>query len=193
MAADLDVLIDHYSSLPRLQRAVVWLMKFANHVNGKSVSNEISVDEMERALLSIIRHVQRKAFRVECTSLSKNQPIAASSKLHRYTPIIRNGVLCIGGRIDQADVEEPHPVILPQHKLTELIIRDTHERNAHAGSNHILAILRKKYYVLRGYSMVQRVLNTCVPCKRHHAKPAEQLMASLPRERVDVGKNPPFT
>ena len=41
--------------------------------------------------------------------------------------------------------------------------------------------------------MVQRVLNTCVPCKRHHAKPAEQLMASLPRERVDVGKNPPFT
>ena len=106
---------------------------------------------------------------------------------------MRDCVLRVGGRIDQADVEDAHPIILPRHALTELIIRDTHERNAHAGSNHVLTALRQKYYILRGYSEVKRILETCIPCKRHHAKPAEQLMASLPRERVDVGKNPPFT
>ena len=189
VAVDLGVLIDHYSSLPRLQRAVVWLMKLASHVRGESVSKDITVDEMKRALLSMIRYVQRQAFRDECVCLSKNQPIAASSKLKRFTPIMRDGVLCVGGRIDQADIEDPHPIILSRHTLTELLIRDVHERNAHAGSNQVLTILRRKYYVVRGYSEVQRVLNTCVPCKRHHAKPAEQLMASLPRERVDVGKN----
>ena len=93
VAVDLDFMIDHYSSLPRLQRAVVWLMKFANHVNGNSVSKDISVDEMERALLAIIRHVQQRAFRGECTSLSKKQPVAASSKLQRSNPLLCDGVL----------------------------------------------------------------------------------------------------
>ena len=60
VAVDLDVLIHHYSSLPRLQRAVVWLIKLASHIRGESVSNEISVHEMERALMSIIRYVQQK-------------------------------------------------------------------------------------------------------------------------------------
>ena len=88
-------------------------MKFANYVNGKSVSKDISVDEMERALLSIIRHVQQKAFRGEYTSLSKEHPVAASSKLQRLNPLLRDGVLRVGGRLDHADVDEPHPIILP--------------------------------------------------------------------------------
>ena len=188
LAVDLDVLIEHYSSLPRLERAVVWLMKFASHVRGECVSKEISVDEMERALMSIVRYVQQQAFRDELISLSKNQQVVASSKLQRLNPFLCDGVLRVGGRLHHADVEEPNPIILPRQTLTEMIIRNVHEQNAHAGSNHVLSILRRKFYVVRGYSEVRRVLNTCVPCKRHHAKPAEQLMASLPRERVDVGK-----
>ena len=44
--------------LKRLQRVI----KFAKHVNGKSVLKDISVDEVDCALLSIIRRVQQKAF-----------------------------------------------------------------------------------------------------------------------------------
>ena len=35
-------------------------------------------------------------------------------------------------------------------------------------------------------------MENVVECKKQHAKPAEQIMAQLPKERVDAGK-PPFT
>ena len=73
-----------------------------------------------------------------------------------------------------------------------MIIRDVHERNAHIGSNQVIATLHKKYHILKAYSQVKSVVNDCVQCKKHHAKPAEQLMGSLPKERVEVN-NPPFT
>ena len=72
-AVDLGVFINHYSSLPRLQRAVVWLVNVANHVSDKSVSKDISVDEMEFALMSLIRYVQQQAFRDEYACLAKKQ------------------------------------------------------------------------------------------------------------------------
>ena len=57
VAVDLNVLINHYSSLPRLQRAVVWLIKLATFIHGKAPSKEISVDEMDRAMMSVVRFV----------------------------------------------------------------------------------------------------------------------------------------
>ena len=73
VAVDPDVLIEHYSSLPRLQRAVVWLVKFAKHVREECVSKEISVAEMELALMSLIRFVQQQAFRDEYACLAKSE------------------------------------------------------------------------------------------------------------------------
>ena len=52
--------------------------------------------------------------------------------------------------------------------------------------------LREKYYILQGFSQVRMALGKCFECKKQQAKPAEQIMAQLPKERVEVGK-PPFT
>ena len=41
-------------------------------------------------------------------------------------------------------------------------------------------------------SAVRRVLNQCSDCQRRKAKPAEQIIAELPKERVTPG-DPPFT
>jgi hypothetical protein len=108
-------------------------------------------------------------------------------------PFLFDGILCVGGRLQNADGLELHPVILPQGKLAELITRHFHESNAHVGRNHVLSLLRKNYYIMKGYSMVKSVLGSCVHCRKHHGKPAEQQMANLPKERVDSSVNPPFT
>ena len=192
VCTDVGNLISHYSSIRRLQKAVVWLFKFAKYLRGADVSSEITVKDMENALTALVKYVQQSTFKREITSLRRGEQVATSSLLSALTPILVDGMICVGGRLENADGVTKHPVVLPKHHFTRLIIRDVHERNAHIGSNQVIATLHKKYHVVKAYSQVKSALNDCIECKKHHAKPAEQMMASLPRERVEAD-NPPFT
>ena len=189
---DVIDLINRYSSVQRLQRAVVWLKWFCKFSKGEKVSKEITVQEMNDALSELIKYMQQQAFATELRALRKSTSIAASSSLSTLTPILVDEIICVGGRLEHADGIAKHPIILPKHYLTRLLIREVHESNAHIGSNQVIATLHKKYHVVKAYTQVKSVLNDCIECKKHHAKPAEQLMASLPKERVEVD-NPPFT
>ena len=83
----------------------------------------------------------------------------------------------------------PYELILPyKHHVTDLIIRDHHQRMGHLGQGSVLSSLR----ILKGREAVRHVLNKCSDCQRRKAKPAEQFMAELPKERVTPG-DPPFT
>ena len=187
-----DTLINHYSNVRRLQRAVVWLGKFVKHLRGQEFEAENSVIEMESAAQALIRVVQRQLFEKEVIALTNKQSIAASSQIKSLNPILVDGVLRVGGRLENAESVEKHPIILPNHHLTKLIIHDVHERNAHVGSNQVMSLLREKYYIMKGFSQIKTVLGKCVECKKERAQPVEQLMADLPKERVEVDK-PPFT
>ena len=194
VCVDVNTLISRYSNIKRLQKAVVWLKKFSKYLRGKVVTEEISVCEVKEALTLLIKFVQHDAFKSEISALQKENAIAATSQLKKLSPVLLDDVLCVGGRLENASNHvNKHPIILPASSfLTRLIIRDVHENNAHVGCNQVRSILRNQYYIVREYSQIQSVLNDCVQCKRHNAKPCEQLMSNLPRERVEAN-NPPFT
>ena len=190
---DVAAFIRRYSSIYRLQRAVCWLIKFLEHVQGKKVDAELHVENMEQALRNLIKFSQKCAFQEEIKALGSDKEISRSSKIQKLCPVLINGVLCVGGRLDNAgDEVVKHPVILANDYLTTLLVRDAHERNAHAGSNYVLTQLRRKYHLLKGYSTVKSVLSSCIACKKHHGLPMQQVMGDLPKERTDVTK-PPFT
>jgi len=83
--------------------------------------------------------------------------------------------------------------ILPRkHHLTELIVRDCHERVHHSGARATLAQLRLKYWVSKGRQEVKRVLSKCVTCKKLKGKPnSSPPAAALPEFRVRDA--PPFS
>ena len=56
----------------------------------------------------------------------------------------------------------------------------------------ILSKLKCKYWIIRANTMVRKVVNSCLLCKRIRGKPGSQLMANLPDTRV-VGCVPAFT
>ena len=98
-------------------------------------------------------------FADELKCLQNGTQISKSSQIRQLNPLIVDDILCVGGRIRKAgDEVVKHPIILPPHHLTTLIIRDAHARNGHVGVNHTLSVLRRKYYILRGYSQVKSVL-----------------------------------
>ena len=190
---DLRTFIGHYSNIQRLQRASCWLMKFLQHFIGKRVEPELRVQDMRGALKNLIRFAQKCAFKDEFKALENNKEMPRSSKLQKLRPVMIDGLLCVGGRLDNAgDDAVKHPVILANDHLTALLIRDAHERNGHAGSNYVMTQLRRKYHLLKGYSAIKSVLSSCMQCKKHHGQPMEQVMGDLPRERTDAAK-PPFT
>lgn len=52
--------------------------------------------------------------------------------------------------------------------------------------------LCSKYWVVRGNSLVRKIIRVCVPCRKYHSKPVEQIMSLLLSTRV-TGDLPAFS
>ena len=65
-------------------------------------------------------------------------------------------------------------MILPsKHHVTDLVIRDCHEREGHVGAGQVLASVREKFWILRGHAAVRRVIEKCLKCRFWNARPCE--------------------
>ncbi|XP_028395685.1 uncharacterized protein LOC114519713 [Dendronephthya gigantea] len=170
----------------------------------------ITLQELEVAEDAIIRCVQAQSYGEEIRAIndimttSKNESrmqvkrkkteIKRTSSIYQLNPFLYQGILRVGGRLSKAEVPEAmkHPYVLPRKShVTMLIIRHIHQSLGHVGRAHVLAALRKKYWVVSANSAVRHLLFKCVTCRRIRATPNEQKMADLPAERVNPA--PPFT
>ena len=65
--------------------------------------------------------------------------------------MLKNGVLCVGGRLRHAPItsEATNPMIVPnQHHIAEMIILYYHHVLGHAGREHVLSVVRQHYWIL---------------------------------------------
>ena len=118
--------------------------------------------------------------------------ITLSSSMLKLNPGLRNGVIRVVGRLDDADLPQDikNPIILPQCHLCDLIIRDSHWHNMHTSVNQIWSNLREKYWIINAMPSIKRIVSNCVPCRKALAQPSTQLMANLPKERTTPGGRP---
>lgn len=192
-ARGLQRLIEYYSAYHKLCRAVAWFQRFALYRRGIRNREELSVEDLRRAEWATLRYVQRQAFPEEIERLERQESVSNRSVLSALDPFIgEQGLVRVGGRLQEctADVQK-HPIVLPKHHVAELIVRGLHEASAHVGVNHTLSLLRKKFYLPAGYSVVKSIIGRCIPCKMHHGNTMSQKMANLPSARVRVD-DPPF-
>ena len=82
--------------------------------------------------------------------------------------------------------ETVQPTILPRHHVvTKMIVQHHHEQGRHVGGvNQVYAQLCSRYWIIAGREVVCGVEKNCSRCKRLKAKPAQQIMAPLPRHRI---------
>ena len=99
------------------------------------------------------------------------------------------------GCIENADVSysTKYPILLPRdHPFTALIVRRAHERVFHGGVKSTLTELRSQFWIVKGRSLIQQLLRSCVLCKQFEGRPYRHPPPPpLPLFRVD--KAPPFT
>ena len=110
-----------------------------------------------------------------------------TSSLRKLNPILVNGILRVGGRLQHApiDFETKHPVILPAHHfVTRLLVEHYHVCDGHIGLSQLATNIRQRYWILKGSSILKKVLQSCFKCRRWFANPCKQAMAPLPLDRV---------
>lgn len=98
-----------------------------------------------------------------------------------------NGILRVGGRLQKFDLNysQKHPIILPSdHQVTTNIVRQAYSLTLHGTELLTSAYLRNRYHIPRISEKVRRVVHDCNTCFRHSKIQQEQLMGSLPANRV---------
>jgi len=104
-----------------------------------------------------------------------------------------DSLLRLGGRLRNAALEycEKHSIILPRHRISELLIDHAHQATLHGGTQLTLRILRQEYCIIGDRNLVKMHIRRYVICARQSPKFPTQLMEDLPEPRVNP--SPPFS
>ncbi|MBM6549259.1 hypothetical protein, partial [Streptococcus dysgalactiae] len=194
---------DRFGDWTKLIRAVSWWTRFKIQLmmmTGSRPHNSLNVgpllpSELKQAERDVILMLQLHMYPSEMNGLlNKNahgrKTFLMHSSIRKLNPILIDGLMRVGGRLDNSNLpfESRHPVILPSnHHITTVLILHFHVSEGHAGQNHILNVMRQRFWIVKGKAAVQRVIGSCMFCRRHNATVGKQLMSSLPTVRVQAG------
>ena len=151
-------------------------------------------EEIRKAEAAILQYEQEKHFKRLIAALRKDKVLdkdSCSVAIAKLNPILDNGLIRVGGRIDLAPVsyDQKHPIILPyKSHATDLIIACHHEKVGHSGVGHTISSLWKRFWIVKIGVAVRSVLGSCLFCKRRAATSCSQLMADLPLARLQVNQ-----
>jgi Pao retrotransposon peptidase/Protein of unknown function (DUF1759)/Family of unknown function (DUF5641)/Putative peptidase (DUF1758)/Integrase zinc binding domain len=187
-------MFERYDSLKHQTRIFAFIKRFVDNCRNKEkIVGFLTTNELEAASNIIYKYAQEE-FSEEIKHLLQNKPVPKGSKLTKLNPFIDDyGILRVGGRLQHAEVEESfkHPIIMPKHHVTNLIIEEEHKKAKHAGCLLTLNITRRKYWIIGGKAAVNAVLHKCILCLRFKTNNQQQLMGDLPAARVLP--SPPFS
>ncbi|XP_058817536.1 uncharacterized protein LOC131680842 [Topomyia yanbarensis] len=179
------------SSLSELVRVTVYIRRF--RFNAQTVNRNcrrrspITASELDEALQMLVRLAQQESFPQELTDLSKQLHVRDSSRIISLKPILRECILCVGGRLRHAAVSpnRKHPYILdPHHPLTKIVVVYYHRKLFHAGQHLLISAMRERFWPVFTRNLVQQVIHECVACFRVRPKAQDQITADLPPKRV---------
>jgi hypothetical protein len=187
---------ERFSSWPKLLRITAYCMLFLSKVRQRlaRTSNALSntVTELsytiKRAREFWIRHVQGLHFSTELQAIGRGETTSKSSPLRNLNPFLDSKtILRVGGRIRRASLsyDEKYPIILPRHRISDLIVAQAHIRTLHGGPQLTLRVLRQQCWLFNARNLVKSHIHRCVVCVRHRAIPVSQLMGDLPDVRVN--------
>ena len=218
--------LEYFSSWYRAKRAVAVCLRYVaklrqnvsygspKKVKGSQKYNfhPLTVDEMNKAELLIIKHAQAKGFKGEISTLRANKVVGipsgrkehssrkgnlnGKSDLRRLDPFLdSNGILRIGGRVQSGKIPDmlKYPVVLPRKGIvTNLVVNHFHDKTLHQGRGITVNEIRNNGFWIIGCSgVVSNLIMKCVVCRRLRGSLQVQKMANLPSDRLEPA--PPFT
>ena len=186
MVSSMTTIFEKLSSWYSLKKTIAWILKYrgkllqarrsrkhGHQVLFKPTSKVelITVEETQNAKKEILLHTQRQSFPGELDVLRKHEQSAVgqhkfkqvnqSSSIAKLDPVLIDGLLRVGGRLSKARIpkDSKHQIILPKNtNVTHLINKYYHHLSGHSGRQYVIALLRRKYWIINANSMVRKSL-----------------------------------
>ena len=179
-----------FSSLPRLLRVTAYVLRAVNHFKTKKSGSNLPItlnpQEIATAEKLWITHAQKELV------LQKD----FDTLRHQFGLFLDDkGLWRCGGRLQNADIPftAKHPILLPRgHHFTALTVCDAHQRVSHNGVKETLTEVRRKYWVVRGRSLIRAIIHRCVTCKNHEGAPFDS-PPPPPLTEFRIKEDPAFT
>ncbi|XP_055590387.1 uncharacterized protein LOC129742510 [Uranotaenia lowii] len=185
-----EELLERRSSFTLIVRTLAYMNRWAHHSVSKDERHggELTPVELQAATSQLCRAIQNDVFGPEIKRLRKGKSIKPKHILAPLYPFLdKFGTMRVGGRLQHSNqpYDVKHPIILPQnHRGTELLVRELHLRNLHAGPTLLTSVAYQKYWIVGCQTVVRRIVQGCIRCVRLKGKTANQLMGNLPPSRV---------
>ena len=112
-----------FSSMTKLARVLAYCLRFVHlkhRIRDPLLTHPpaLSSEELKKAHLKIVQHLQRKAWPDEFQQLSSKQPVLLSSPTAKLNPYLdSSGLIRVGGRLSKSKTlpaEVQHPILLPK-------------------------------------------------------------------------------
>ena len=180
--------MERCGSWPVPQRRMAWIVRFRQWIaNGRVASSTglLTLEDLSQSTQAIVRNVQNECFPEDVKEVSQNKEVKISSRLGSLRPVLEDGVLRVGGRLQKAVVlswDEKHEILPKHHHVSQLIVSFYHEFAAHSGREQTLCELQRMFWIISGRSLVKKIIRSCIKCRRMNAKPMEQFIGSLPEQ-----------
>ncbi|KAI4890224.1 hypothetical protein NFI96_032236, partial [Prochilodus magdalenae] len=124
-------LVNAVASLIHIVRSCKAAEKVSGCQGWHKCSRPCTPEDLSQASDIIIKSVQSEAFREELAALADGKTVNKNSPLFKFNPRVDEGLIRIGGRLNNAQVEsvDKNPLILPkQHHVSTLLVRHYHEK-----------------------------------------------------------------
>ncbi|XP_043263933.1 uncharacterized protein LOC122404103 [Colletes gigas] len=182
-------LVFRFSTWNKLLRVTAYCLRLRRPMQGERRSYDakfVEASEMQLASERIVRYIQRTHFAKEYRCLKNHRKIPAKSMLKSLNPFLDDkDVLRVGGRLENTALpwETKHPIILPKHHVSTMIIRQCHVDTLHGGLQLTMYTVRQKFWILGCRNAARTVIHGCMRCVRWRAKTPTQIMQDLIPER----------
>jgi len=178
-----------FSSYSHMIRVVAYVCRFIKICKRRHthIPSFLTRAELDYAVMAIIKCSQRVTLGKLFCDLLHSRPIG-SGPVARLRPFIdQRGLICVGGRLSNADVPESqkHPILLGKSShLAILLIRHWHEVTGHGGPRVLTSLINQSYWILSLNTLIRSVLCKCVTCVRLASANPQPIMSDLPTSRV---------
>lgn len=169
----------------KIARRAAYTLHKAKPGEHKLTAEMLSQDDLKGAINHWARVVQAQHYGKEIDCRRNHEPMPEKSAIAGLNPILdQNGVLCVGGRLAAAE-RFNHQIIIPAaSRLGWLLLNRAHRATLHGGVQSMIAYIRTSFWIPRLRSEARKFIAGCTTCSRMAESTAEQMMGSLPADRV---------
>ncbi|XP_055605793.1 uncharacterized protein LOC129753966 [Uranotaenia lowii] len=195
----------NFSKWKILLRAVAFVRRFCLNFCCKvkkqpGLKGPLMKEELVKAEMIIFRWVQKEYYPLEYRWLKgatqcQIRKYVSNSPLIRLSPCLdQDNIIRLESRIvaaSYASFDTRYPIVLPkQHRVTQLILEDYHDKFLHANREMVVNEVRQRFHIGNLRSLVKRISKECLRCKVRKPRILMPRMAPLPKARLQAFVRP---